>query len=534
MYNLLIVDDEDIAIRGIVQGIDWSDLPIAKIETAYDAEEAKELLNEQRIDILLSDIDMPNENGIELLRWVNEHCPDTVTLFLTGHADFKYAQQAVQLDCFDYLLKPIDHNQLKKCVAAAIEKVREQQQIHEVHSMYQSYYEQWNKQRPVLVERFWQDLFHYRLSAAANQLEPVMDTYGIPLKAASSVRTVLVSIEQWREEWSARDEEIMTYGVKNAAGELVLAEQPGHVVQEANGILYVIFYEPDKETGKDIALRCNHFIQQCQSLLHCKLSCYIGESATVQEVRTKVQRLLELEKNNVSDVGTVILEKEYSKPTGGGTPLQFHFSDWALLLEMGKRTELSLRIDECFDQMQERSADYTFIASFYFGFMNMVFGWLHKKSLLASDVFPSGEWEEGEQALKSLNRLRAWTQQICVLTADYSQQSGKDVSQVVEKVQRHMESHLHEEFSREQAAESVFLNPAYLSRLFRRETGRSLTDYLVELRINKARTELEKTNIRISDIAATVGYSNFSHFSKLFKKETGLTPQEYRKKAQNL
>ena len=80
----------------------------------------------------------------------------------------------------------------------------------------------------------------------------------------------------------------------------------------------------------------------------------------------------------------------------------------------------------------------------------------------------------------------------------------------------------------------MYLNPAYLSRLFRKETGLSLTDYMVEQRLRKAKAELESTNIKISDIAVSVGYSNFSHFSKLFKKLTGLTPQEYRKKYQDL
>ena len=125
MYNLLVVDDEEIAIRGIVEGINWSTLPIANIYTAIDAEEAQTLLNKHTIHIMLSDIDMPNLSGIDLLEWVNEHSPSSVTIFLSGHADFKYAQQAVQLDCFDYLLKPIDHKALKACVNEALAKVRD-------------------------------------------------------------------------------------------------------------------------------------------------------------------------------------------------------------------------------------------------------------------------------------------------------------------------------------------------------------------------------------------------------------------------
>ncbi|WP_241674972.1 helix-turn-helix domain-containing protein [Paenibacillus luteus] len=535
MYNLLVVDDEEIAIRGIVEGIDWSTLPFANIYTAIDAEEAQALLMEHQIHVMLSDIDMPNQSGIELLEWANEHSPHSVTIFLTGHADFKYAQQAVQLDCFDYLLKPIDHQALKACVSEALDKVRETEQLAKIRGTYNLFYEQWSKQRPILIERFWQDVIHYRISAAQQQLDSEMQNYGLPLQAESQLRVVLISIEQWREEWSARDEEIMTYGIKNAAEELVLQSAPGHIVQDGNGIMYALFYGTEEELPLSvIAERCNIFIHQCKSMLHCHLSCYIGEGTAVMQLRTAVQALLSLERSNVSETCTVILERNHLPNQGMGTLPQASFSDWSLLLESGKQTELSLRIDECFDQMQESKVDYTFMASFYYGFMNMLFQWLNKKSVQMTDVFMNREWEVGENVLKSLPRMRALTQQLSQQVTEYGAQNGKDVSQVVEKVQRYMEEHLGEEFSREQAAEAVYLNPAYLSRLFRRETGYSLTDYLVRLRITKARTELEKTNNRVSDIAVNVGYANFSHFSKLFKRTTGLTPQEYRKKYQDV
>jgi two-component system response regulator YesN len=534
---LLIVDDEEIAIRGIVQGIDWSSLPISNIYTAYDAEEARALLTEHEIHIILSDIDMPNQSGIDLLEWVNDNCPSSVTIFLTGHADFKYAQQAVQLDCFDYLLKPVDHQVLKACVNGALDKVRNLEQLAKIRGTYDRFYEQWNKQRPILIERFWQDILHYRQSAAPQHIDSAMQTYALPLHADSPIRIVLISIEQWREEWSARDEEIMTYGVKNAAEEIILQSAQGHIVQDGNGIMYALFYSSkngENEFPAGIEDRCKQFIHQCKNMLHCHLSCYIGEQVEVQQIRSAVQSLLALERSNVSATCAVILECDHKGMLEHTAPQQVHFSDWTLLLESGKQTELSMRIDECFDQMQESKVDYTYMASFYFGFMNMLFQWFNKKSVPMTDVFAKKEWEVGENVLKSLSRMRAWTQQLILQVTEYANQNGKDVSQVVEKVRRYMEENIGEEFSREQAAERVFLNPAYLSRLFRRETGFSLTDYLVRLRITKARIELEKTNNRISDIAISVGYANFSHFSKLFKKMTGLTPQEYRKKYQDV
>ncbi len=534
MFNLLVVDDEDIAIRGITHGIDWSDMKIKEIFTAYDADEAKEILLKHSIDILLSDIDMPGESGIELLRWANEHKPGTVTLFLTGHADFTFAQQAVQLDCFDYLLKPIDHNELKRCIGGAISKVEEQRKLTEIRSTYDHYSELWRQQRPVLVERFWQDLFHYRLSANPALLDAALASYDIPLKASDPITVILVSIEEWREEWSARDEEIMTYGVKNAAEEMLLGEKGGTVVQEAGGTLYVIGYESYEATQEETAERCRRFITECKAMLHCGLSCYIGKPLLVREARGCIEQLQEQEKRNISNSGAVLLANELDVSRGEIGLQIISFADWSLLLTMGKRTELAYRIDECFDRMLQQKASYTALASFYFGFMNMIFDWMHERSLAVEKVFPGGEWEEGAQALKSLARLRTWSHAMCDLATSYSQHQGGTVSQTVAKVQQYMKERMHEEFSREEAAEYVYLNPAYLSRLFRKETGKSLTDYLVELRIAKAREELSGANNRISDIAQGVGYSNFSHFSQLFKRMTGLTPQEYRKKFQHL
>ena len=319
LYNLLVVDDEEIAIRGIVQGIDWSSLPVSNIYTAYDAEEAKELLTEHTIHVILSDIDMPNQSGIDLLEWVNDNCPSSVTIFLTGHADFKYAQQAVQLDCFDYLLKPVDHQILKTCVSGALDKVRNMEQLEKIRGTYNKFYEQWNFQRPILIERFWQDLLHYRQSAAPQHINSAMLTYALPLHAGSPIRAVLISIEQWREEWSVRDEEIMTYGVKNAAQEMILQSAPGHIVQDANGILYALFYsskDGETELLATIEDRCKQFIRQCKNMLHCHLSCYIGEEVEVQQIRSAVQSLLALERSNVSSTCTVILERDHKQTNG--------------------------------------------------------------------------------------------------------------------------------------------------------------------------------------------------------------------------
>jgi two-component system response regulator YesN len=136
--------------------------------------------------------------------------------------------------------------------------------------------------------------------------------------------------------------------------------------------------------------------------------------------------------------------------------------------------------------------------------------------------------------MKSLGAMRMWSMQVLGRAAEYMGGLGKDVSQTVVKVRQFIDENLHLDLNRETIAEQVYLNPAYLSRLFRKETGQSLTDYMVDHRLAKAKVELARTSVKISDIASSVGYCNFSHFSKLFKKMTGMTPQEYRRRHQDI
>lgn len=104
--NLLIVDDQKTIVKGLRDGIDWKAAGIDEVHTACSAREAKLVLMNFDIEILLTDIEMPEENGMELLEWTKTRYPEIVAIFLTSHADFEYARQALKLGSFDYILQP--------------------------------------------------------------------------------------------------------------------------------------------------------------------------------------------------------------------------------------------------------------------------------------------------------------------------------------------------------------------------------------------------------------------------------------------
>lgn len=123
--NVLIVDDQADVVQGMVSGVRWEACGINGVYTAGSATEARSVITTHTIHIILCDIEMPGENGLELMAWVQANYPETVCIFLTCHADFEYAQQAIRLQCMAYILQPAPYEEIEDTIRAAIGRFRE-------------------------------------------------------------------------------------------------------------------------------------------------------------------------------------------------------------------------------------------------------------------------------------------------------------------------------------------------------------------------------------------------------------------------
>lgn len=122
MANVLIVDDDYITIEGVKEYVDWKKCGVMEVYTAMSAQKAKEIIESKRVDILVTDIEMPGDSGIDLLRWVNEYHKELICIFLTSHADFSYAREAIKQKAFLYLLKPTPIEEMEEAITSAVEE----------------------------------------------------------------------------------------------------------------------------------------------------------------------------------------------------------------------------------------------------------------------------------------------------------------------------------------------------------------------------------------------------------------------------
>ncbi|AZN39849.1 response regulator [Paenibacillus albus] len=537
MVSMLVVDDEIYALKGITQGIDWSDLPIHSIMGAEDAAEAISLLEKHPVDLIISDIEMPGLNGLELLRWTRDNCPGALTIFLTGHARFDYAQEALHNGCFDYILKPVDHDALKEVVKRALAEIelrREQQQFEEVIELTRR---QWKNQLPILVERFWQELLSGRVRLTPERLKRQFEYFDIPLSQGGKILPVLLSIEHWDIELDTRDESIMEYALRKSAAEIILGDWPGTVLQDRNELNMVLLYLNDGATVDRAALlrKCREYVEACQSYFHCRVSCYVGEVSGIGGLASSLERLQQLERSNVSAPQSVQdADSRGYEMSSTGTGIQLpSFTDWGALLDNGGYEQLGMLVEDTLKQWQTEQASREALELFHYGMMSMLYRVAYRKGFSIYDIFTVSELREYQVPRNSI-QLLAWAAKMVYKMGQAIADRPREASAVIAKVQSFIHENLHTELTRDDIAASVYRNPAYLSRLYRKETGNSLSDYITEIRIERAKRCLIETNDKVSNIAEEVGYVHFSYFAKLFKKMTGLSPQEYRKMHQNL
>lgn len=126
MMNLLIVDDEFFIAEGIAENLNDANIDLDEIYTAYSAEDARNVIQSKDVSILITDVEMPMETGMDLLRWVKEKELPIISILLTGHRKFEYAYEAIEYGCLGYLVKPVSKDKLYETTAGAVEAVQKE------------------------------------------------------------------------------------------------------------------------------------------------------------------------------------------------------------------------------------------------------------------------------------------------------------------------------------------------------------------------------------------------------------------------
>jgi len=527
MHKIIIIDDEAQAVANLIEAIDWLALEIGTVLYAYSMEQAIRVFNENGdIGLMICDIEMPKGSGIDLLRWVRANHPDVENIFLTCHADFHFAREALSLGTMDYLLKPVPFDELAETIGKAIGRIKEKRNTDE-KSLYGTY---WLENRSRIEEQFWQEVLTGKIDSSEENLESILCRRRIELDMEQSYFPMLIEMrdipEEKRNRLSFRDMGL------NALREIVSLHF-GHNIKRIVQIddTYIILLLnsdfPESYEGNDLRMECRDMISRCDQALGLPVNIYLGTAVSLKGLPGMYQKLADMAVNNVVADGEVLMlaSRRNRKPVYERPCLEV----WHELICQGKEKSLAGEIDSYLERMVlAGKMDSSVLKEFCQEFLQLLYRVLSEKKIPVGAVLSTGEIEEYyEESSKSVTKALLMIRRAGGAVISYLSEQNEDLS-LVEKVKSYVSRNLSNEITRDCLVGQISFNPDYMTRVFKRETGETISEYIYREKMKFAENLLLHTDLSIADVAGKIGYSNFSHFSKMFRRYSGMNPNEYR------
>ena len=525
--NILLVDDNRYVLEGIRDGIDFRSLGISNVFMITSAEEAKEIIQKVKIDIVLSDIEMPGESGLKLLEWINGYDDSIVTMFCTCYSDFNYARKAIDLKCYSYYLKPINYEELNGLLASAVEEAGKRRQAGEERK----YIAYWKESEESRTKRFFSLLMNRFSPLSREDIEREIEENHLSFGTETPFLVCLLETNTDTSGLMQLDESTQLFLIKNIADELLARTGIGEgCVLRRYYDLFVMVYRLENGDRGILSDCLREFAEKFSTYISPQCRVFYQSDVRPEEIRGTVDEGIP-RIDNVSGEDEVVTDLR---------DLPLRRTEEASESEYLKWDSYSLDIDRDYliadfrRSLTELSSSPGFRKSqlkrFVISFRQILYAKLHERHIEAHFLFADPESERIYQdAFRSVKRACEYAEHVLRQVADYIGSLEKTDS-VIARVKDYIDRHYCEDIGRQEIGDLVFLDMSYVSLLFKQEYGLPLHQYILNRRIARAKELLVNTQESISDIALEVGYPNFSYFSTLFREKTGMTPRAFREK----
>lgn len=498
----MIVDDEEYTREGIRDSFEWSELGINEIMLAQNGKEAIMIAKWFVPDIILTDIKMPQKDGIEFTEEIVSRFPDCRILFMSGFVEVDYFKSALKLDVVDYIEKPISKDRLWKAMEKAVDYIQKNKKIEEIR-----------------IDN--QEMKKTRLLQALISTEP-------------------------DEDWLVRLCHEVDFPEKGNYACFVVRQYRGNkskkeVREKLIDILqkYEITFLADylKDDGYVCVLQCKNnkktVLQQiAREILQDKeliigIGLWVGSLRAVVQSYRSAERVLELHFFDTS-LRMMELDGDMLKPKKLDPGIFNQFLTIQKENPAELRSYLEALLNEIENCKQYRSDD---IKSMFSSLIQVAVQ--QRKGILArlEGIYQIEDIDKRIRYMETFDEIKLFVQ---AFLESYEREANvkKGYSWIVQKIMEYIDEHIENpDLSVQEIADNVSLSSAYISILFKKEVQINLKQYISNIRMEKAKKMLRNECYKITEIAQKCGYANANYFSRAFHKSEEMTPVEYREKA---
>ncbi|WP_337912840.1 response regulator transcription factor [Cohnella zeiphila] len=524
---MLIVDDEPSHIQGLVRHIRWAELGYDPPVTSESAEEAVEMLRETEFDVLISDVSMPGMNGIELVDRAKQLHPHIQVLMISGYNEFEFVQDAIHVGAQAYVLKPLKLEEVGARLTAFRATIEKRRQVVEQTSELEK---KVSGSLKLVKERFVHDLIA-EMPPTGELLASWSELLELP-DIERGFQAIVFGLDSFGSAGrEAKERVLLGSGFKQTV-EVALSDlEKAYLAQTSPDEVVALHVNPTSEEQAKLEKQLI-FVQGMmrdrfgvQVTIGCSRIAANWEDAALIYKETKFA----MAKARLVEDGQIV------RYDGGDSS---EFKDYRLreewmpnivrLMEEGDSAKVGDYLNRILDLLlSQEPVSFSYMQAFGMSFL--------------SELIRTLKWKdapEGEINILMWRRMLdcGSTGQIVELLVEYVDRYMR----IEKKDKLHQQHHLirtiadfigerlQESWTVKQLAEQFGLNASYLSVLFKREMGKTISEFVQETRIQRAIQLLQDPNIKVYEVADRVGIQTTAYFTYLFKKLVGSTPQEYR------
>ncbi len=469
MYSVLLVDDEQWIIKGLICGINWEKYELTVAGQARNGIEALRFIEEHKPAIVITDIQMPGMNGLELIKNAKSICPDTLFILLSGYAEFSYAQKALMYGVYNYCLKPFELEDIEATLSRAVKELKKRESST-------------SEDLPYISDTL--------SSNDSNAINAILSTKNLVL----SDDNPLITLISLGSDKLSLDPSISYISFKTGY------QRYAYLFPESDlkkMMRYIEFF-----VSNWVSIGIGHAITDClmidQSLDAATTAAYTifitGErgiyTAPILNTNSSINEIL-------SKLLIAMNSMEYS--------------------------QICMCLDQAYNEIVSKhlSIQYAYMLYHVINYMFQSNA-MNKKNAYIGDY---------EKLFLRFGTLENMIECLKTYAADICSQSGATLPvehTTLKKILKYIDEHMTEDLTVHDITNKFYISGSYLSQLFKKEVGTNFVDYITRNRVSYACNLLINTDKQVQEISQECGYNDYCYFAKIFKRYQKVTPSEYR------
>lgn len=533
-HNVLIVDDEQLIRQGLRARIEYLGIDVDEIFEADNGLMALGIQDEHPIDLVITDIRMPDMDGLELIQEMQKKNNQIKFIVLSGYAEFSYAETAIRLGVKAYLLKPVSNDDLKDAFDKAYQEmeqtasIRQEVQMKKRMDREKHVYQQEKELNALFSSRETSVITREQLCTICGCDEQMWGREQVFYLAVLHINKESFEHQRFRPV----DHELVRFTIRNIFEEIDAQCEKLLVNSLSDGRqLYGIFTLNDK---KKLRMEVERIFLRMRSVLEKKMGIYltVGVSRCCSEVQGKEaaearqalkQRII-YGKANIYFYEDIKILGEQEFPVS-----QLHLLEQ--YMEHNEIFKVKNLVQEIFSEELVKKYGSAYLRIMWIRILNILLHHYDRRGRNAAEIEKLLQSYNLPDQIQSIQEIRQKIVEMVMECVSMESVTDANARSKIQMAVGYIQEHFGENLTVNDLAEHYGMSPNYFSSMFKKEMSRSAVNYITELRINQARELLYHSELSVVDISKKVGYEDSQYFFRVFKKYLGMTPLQYREES---